>query len=133
MTQWEQELEKHADKKVFARIARHHGGSGFKYNGKSADTEMEHTDVILTTYGEVVRSYSTCEIPKDIKDPVKKKDYWAKHWEANRDWLHRAHFYRVIVDESQAIKNHASQTSIACRALMARHRWALSGIPVQNR
>ena len=35
--------------------------------------------------------------------------------------------------EAQTIKNHASQTSIACRALMAEHRWALSGTPIQNK
>jgi len=35
-----------------------------------------------------------------------------------------------IVAEAQVIKNHTSQTSIACRALMAKHRWAISGTPV---
>lgn len=37
-----------------------------------------------------------------------------------------------MLDEAQAIKNHLSRTSIACRALMADHRWALSGTPIQN-
>lgn len=35
--------------------------------------------------------------------------------------------------EAQAIKNHTSLTSIACRALMARLRWSCSGTPIQNR
>jgi len=37
-----------------------------------------------------------------------------------------------LFTEAQAIKNHLSQTSIACRALMARFRWAISGTPIQN-
>lgn len=132
LSQWESEFQHHVDENVFKRITRHHGGSGFKYSGKGAETEMEHSDVIITTYGEVVRSYPYCVIPQDIEESSQKLEYWIKYWDANRDWLHRAHFYRVILDESQAIKNHSSRTSIACRALMARHRWALSGTPIQN-
>ena len=41
-------------------------------------------------------------------------------------------FHRIVLDEAQAIKNHFSRTSIACRALMARHKWALSGTPILN-
>lgn len=36
------------------------------------------------------------------------------------------------MDEAQAIKNHLSRTSMACRALMAKHKWALSGTPILN-
>jgi len=41
-------------------------------------------------------------------------------------------FLRIVLDEAQAIKNHQSRTSIACRALMADHKWALSGTPILN-
>lgn len=89
---------------------------------------MGQADVILTTYGEVVRSYPNCQLPEDLKDPVAKEAWWLKEWEEQCDLLHKVRFYRVILDEAQVIKNHMSQTSIACRALMARHRWAISGM-----
>ncbi len=38
----------------------------------------------------------------------------------------------TILDEAQAIKNPASQSAKASRLLMARHRLALSGTPVEN-
>ncbi|KAK3062188.1 hypothetical protein LTS18_004636, partial [Coniosporium uncinatum] len=38
----------------------------------------------------------------------------------------------VVLDEAQAIKNHKSATSRSCRQLDAKHRWALSGTPIQN-
>lgn len=39
----------------------------------------------------------------------------------------------VILDEAQAIKNPASQNSVAARALTAKHRLALTGTPIENR
>ena len=38
----------------------------------------------------------------------------------------------MCVTEAQVIKNHRSQTSIACRGLMAKHRWAISATPILN-
>lgn len=46
--------------------------------------------------------------------------------------LSRLKFGYVILDESQAIKNPASQTRKAVQQLKARNRLALSGTPVQN-
>jgi SNF2 family DNA or RNA helicase len=39
----------------------------------------------------------------------------------------------VVLDESHAIKNHKSLTSVACRALDAKHHWAVSGTIILNR
>ncbi len=41
-------------------------------------------------------------------------------------------FGYIILDESQAIKNHLSQTAKACQLINARNRLILSGTPVQN-
>lgn len=40
--------------------------------------------------------------------------------------------YLIFVTEAQVIKNHRSQTSVACRGLMAKHRWAISATPILN-
>ena len=40
--------------------------------------------------------------------------------------------YLMYYTEAQVIKNHRSQTSIACRGLMAKHRWAISATPILN-
>jgi SNF2 family DNA or RNA helicase len=46
--------------------------------------------------------------------------------------LQRQHWYLVILDEAQAIKNPAARaTLVACR-LTARHRLCLTGTPVEN-
>jgi SNF2 family DNA or RNA helicase len=62
-------------------------------------------DVVVTTYGTVRR------------DAIE---------------LEKIAFDYVVLDEAQAVKNHASQASKACRLLRAQHRLALSGTPVEN-
>ena len=66
---------------------------------------LEQWDVILTTYGTLRRDAA------DFMD---------------------VRFDYLILDESQAIKNPASESSKAARLLNADHRLALSGTPVEN-
>ena len=46
--------------------------------------------------------------------------------------LKEVRFDYAILDEAQAIKNHHSQSSKACRLLQADHRLAMTGTPVEN-
>ncbi|MBX3233241.1 MAG: DEAD/DEAH box helicase [Labilithrix sp.] len=41
-------------------------------------------------------------------------------------------FHLVILDEAQTIKNMKSRAHVACRSIVATHRLALSGTPVEN-
>ncbi|MDB5085974.1 MAG: helicase [Bacilli bacterium] len=41
-------------------------------------------------------------------------------------------FHTLIVDEAQAIKNHHTQTAQAVKVMHAKHRFALTGTPVEN-
>ncbi|MCP3031400.1 DEAD/DEAH box helicase [Halobacillus sp. A1] len=41
-------------------------------------------------------------------------------------------FHAIILDEAQAIKNESTKTSQAVRSLKAKHRFALSGTPIEN-
>lgn len=42
-------------------------------------------------------------------------------------------FHTLILDEAQAIKNHATKTAKAVKTIRARRRFALSGTPIENR
>ena len=70
-----------------------------------AGEHLSDYDVVLTTYGTL------------RNDAVYLKDI---------------EFDYLILDESQAIKNAASESAKAARLLQGRHRLALSGTPVQN-
>src|SRR6185369_12303603 len=85
------------------RVVVHHGA-----NRAAADeiaAEVAEADVVVTTYGTAVR---------DI-DAIAEVS-WAK----------------VILDEAQAIKNPANDTSQQLRRITARTRIALTGTPIEN-
>ena len=130
LTQWEQEIETHTEDGYLDKVLKHYSAGGVR--GKGAVAVLQEQDVILTTYQEVIKSYPKLHVPEDIHDEEELKAWWQKQWSQERDVLHKVQFYRVVLDESQAIKNHETQTSIACRALMAKHRWTLSGTPISN-
>lgn len=48
------------------------------------------------------------------------------------DLYAKQRFHILILDEAQAIKNHATQTAQAVKLIDAQHRFALTGTPVEN-
>ena len=85
------------------KVLVHHGPNRAK--GTSLKTAVENNDLIITTYGTAVR---------DI-DQLETFD-WAK----------------IVLDEAQAIKNPAAETSKQLRRLEAHSRVALTGTPIEN-
>ncbi|KAL9003629.1 MAG: hypothetical protein Q9188_003519 [Gyalolechia gomerana] len=131
MLQWRRELAVHASDNIFRKVLVHSGSS--KLEGEGCEAVLEEADVVLTTYGQVVRSYPLNTPPEHLETAEEKRKWAEKHWSDKRGLLHRAHFHRVVLDEAQAIKNHKAHTSLACQAIMARYRWAISGTPIMNR
>ncbi|MEM7094702.1 MAG: SNF2-related protein [Actinomycetota bacterium] len=85
------------------RVLVHHG-----QNRRKADDFLaivDNYDVVITTYGTAVR---------DI------------------DILEKVEFGKAVIDEAQAIKNPAAETSRQLRRLNARTRLALTGTPIEN-
>ncbi|KAI9694114.1 MAG: hypothetical protein M1822_003385 [Bathelium mastoideum] len=100
--------------------------------GHGTELMFQNADVILTTYQMVLKSYPKYEPPAELVSPEEKRQWWHQHYENNRGFFHRTKFYRVVIDEAQYIKNHRARTSIACRGLMGKYRWAMSGTPIHN-
>lgn len=128
--QWQGELIKHGDSKKLRRVTRYCAGS----RGGEDDLVkyLSSFNIVITTYSDVAASYPKKEPPLELTDPVSKETWWRSHYERHKGAFHKIQFHRIILDEAQAIKNHKSITSIACRAISATHRWAISGTPVQN-
>lgn len=82
----------------------HHGLD--RPQGDAFDRTIATSDVVVTTYALATR---------------------------DRDTLARTEWRRVVLDEAQHIKNPPTKQTAAIRSLLARHRVALTGTPVENR
>jgi SNF2 family DNA or RNA helicase len=99
---WQREAEKFAPS---LRLFIAHPSECPKEMLKTTPTEqLANTDLVITTYGMLNRL----------------------DWPAQFDWSW------VVLDEAQAIKNHATRQSKAVRALKAHARIALTGTPIEN-
>jgi len=85
------------------KVVVHHGQNRRK--GKDFIKAAEETDIVITTYGTAVR---------DI------------------DLLEKVRFGKAVIDEAQAIKNPAAETSRQLRRIDAHTRLALTGTPIEN-
>ncbi|KAF2451686.1 hypothetical protein P171DRAFT_401395 [Karstenula rhodostoma CBS 690.94] len=128
LTQWGREIELHTNCNL--NVMRYSSGLRIESNLQFEIFKQHH--IILTTYHEVLRSYPKNDPPIECQTAEEKTAWWKQVYTECRGPLHRMMFHRIVLDEAQAIKNHMSRTSLACRALMARHKWALSGTPILN-
>ncbi|KAF2103420.1 P-loop containing nucleoside triphosphate hydrolase protein [Rhizodiscina lignyota] len=129
INQWGEEIARHCNMKGFEVIKY---CAGHKINSTNITTILETFDIVLTTYYEVMRSWPKVEYPAHIMTAEAKAEYKREYIMENKGPLHQIHFQRIVLDEAQAIKNRQSRTFLACKGLMAKHRWVISGTPLQN-
>ncbi|KAK1992149.1 SNF2 family domain-containing protein [Colletotrichum falcatum] len=125
--QWEDEIKK--------KVKPEHELSVFVYhNTKMKAQDLMKYDVVLTTYGTLVSDRK--------KLAAYRKNLGARPMATKTDstlassvsLFHPDYslFYRVVLDESQQIKNHKAQAALAAADLMSQYRWCLSGTPMMN-
>ncbi len=85
------------------KVLVHHGANRAK--GPELNAAVRAADLVVTTYGTAVR---------------------------DMDQLSELSWGKVVIDEAQAIKNPAAETSQQLRRLDARTRLALTGTPIEN-
>ncbi|KAI8072588.1 SNF2 family N-terminal domain-containing protein [Gongronella butleri] len=108
--QWDAEV---ADKttKNKLKVLIHHGPG----RAKTASTFARY-DIVISTYQMV-----SADMASSSNDSQQDGPLLQMHW------------HRVVLDEAQQIKNHATRTAQACTKLIAKKRWCLTGTPIQNR
>ncbi|TEA08981.1 putative ATP-dependent helicase [Colletotrichum sidae] len=126
--QWEDEIKKKIKSTHTLLVTVYHNTQ------KAQALELMKNDVVLTTYGTLVSE-------------KKKLANWVKNSAGRKintktdpglaslvSLFHpdHSHFYRVVLDESQMIKNSKAQASLAVASLKSKYRWCLSGTPMMN-
>lgn len=74
-------------------------------------------DVLITTYGVAMSDWS------------KTQDSYGRE----NSPLFETEFWRLVLDEAHQIKNRLSKTSLACKDIKSKRRWAVTGTPIQNK
>ncbi|KAM0280624.1 hypothetical protein ACHAQH_003931 [Verticillium albo-atrum] len=106
----------------------------FHESNRPQATKLMQYDVVLTTY------QTLCSEHKKVKT------FWEQAADRNVDQHNdpllaqsvrlfhptKSMFHRIVLDEAQMIKNRTGKTSLAATALMAKHRWCLTGTPMMN-
>ncbi|KAK6698123.1 hypothetical protein SNK05_010970 [Fusarium graminearum] len=87
----------------------------------------------LTTYSELISQALTPVAINKLKAEYQ-RDPEGFSKEMSEQWgpLFKIRWYRVILDEGQAIKNRNSSTALACCSLTAKYRWVLTATPISN-
>ncbi|XP_057804348.1 helicase-like transcription factor CHR28 isoform X2 [Salvia miltiorrhiza] len=154
--QWDRELDEKVTKEAKLRVLVYHGGN----RTKNPDALAKY-DVVLTTYAIVSNELPKQPMAEGDDDELKdgdrygvssafamekkrkkpsvnkkfkkgKKGVDVNALDRNCGTLAKVTWSRVVLDESQTIKNHRTQVARACCSLRAKRRWCLSGTPIQN-
>ncbi|KAK1655979.1 SNF2 family N-terminal domain-containing protein [Colletotrichum phormii] len=96
--------------------------------------ELMKYDVVLTTYGTLVsdrKKYAAWIKDLNGRQMSSKTD---PNLASSVSLFHPDYskFYRIVLDESQQIKNHKAQAAMAASYLQSDYRWCLSGTPMMN-
>ncbi|KAK5109912.1 hypothetical protein LTR62_006401 [Meristemomyces frigidus] len=127
LRQWKQEIESKVKSSLRHRLTVfiHHGQSK-----KKSFADLRMFDVVITTYGTL-----GTELKKLEKFELRRKmDPTAVPYPAERCSIlgPDAHWYRVVLDEAQCIKNKGTQSAKAAYTINAKYRWCMSGTPMMN-
>ncbi|MDD8048012.1 MAG: DEAD/DEAH box helicase [Thomasclavelia sp.] len=83
---------------------------------------------VLTIMGPVSKREEAINSIKDYDVVITSYDYIRKDFELYKD----IEFDTFIIDEAQYIKNHATKNAKAVKRIKAKHRFALTGTPIEN-
>jgi SNF2 family DNA or RNA helicase len=125
--QWLDEIRHHTHNHVFPKIIHYKGSS------KIPVEVLQDLDIVVTSYNEIMKQFPFPS--KEDRHWIQEHGYdkwWATAKEGLGD-LHKVVWFRVVLDEAQAIKNNAARTSLACQNLKSVYRWCLSGTPLLNK
>lgn len=89
-------------------------------------------DVVITSYGVLLQEYPKIEdyyLDPDMSNGSSRKKIQKRRKPGP---LFRVKWFRVILDEAQAIKNRHAESHKAAVSLHAQCRWAATGTPIQN-
>ncbi|KAL0930330.1 SNF2 family domain-containing protein [Colletotrichum truncatum] len=123
---WASEIKKHCHKRFARDVVR------YKADNKMDIELLGSFNIVLATYGQLRDSRPTAKKRAAIHQQRLDPEEYNKWLEDQTGDLHRIQWYRVVLDEAHAIKNHNTHSALVCTELKSKYRWVVSGTPLIN-
>ncbi|KAG7287136.1 hypothetical protein NEMBOFW57_006641 [Staphylotrichum longicolle] len=86
----------------------------------------------LVSYNEISNAFPSNTALKEIAGKDLNEEEWLEEYDKLLGELFKIDFFRVVLDEGHAIRNHKTKTARACINLTSKYRWILTGTPLHN-
>lgn len=127
MGNWENQIQEHV-KEGALKVYAYHGQS------RSQDVDfLASCDVVVTTYDTLASDFNASGGEEAFSAAAAAASSQACRKRKRTHGLMSLGWHRVVLDEAHTIRNPKTGKHKACVALSARHRWCLTGTPLQNR
>ncbi|KAI3403413.2 hypothetical protein KGF56_003834 [Candida oxycetoniae] len=134
LRQWMAEIQSKTHPHCELKVGIYHGD---ERKSLSSFTVLKKFDIVLTSYGTLSSEWKKhfAEELQENKDEGKK--YYPREEDGGKSYVSpffdsNSHFYRIVLDEAQNIKNKLTVASKAVNYLKGEYRFCLSGTPMQN-
>ncbi|QYT04704.1 hypothetical protein H0G86_011608 [Trichoderma simmonsii] len=125
--QWRDEAIKHWTEEASSRVAIYNPNSDW------GPRQYEKQLIVIATYPQLRNHYPTREITKSLCDQYPDDgDSFDREFRKEAKDLLRIKWFRVILDEGHGATKWNGRTLESCCAIQAKHRWVLTGTPIQN-
>ncbi|XP_060526176.1 E3 ubiquitin-protein ligase SHPRH isoform X2 [Cylas formicarius] len=119
--QWCTEIETHLKPRL--KVLRY---DGFAAATPIYPTELNKFDIVVTTYNVLQSELKLTEINKELNLRRPRK-YWP-----GGSPLIRIKWWRLCIDEAQAVESTGCMVSAMAQKITAAHRWAVTGTPISK-
>ncbi|KAJ5091919.1 hypothetical protein NUU61_006789 [Penicillium alfredii] len=98
-----EQIKKHCDETAIGNVLEIHARS--RLASLNIVNMLMQSDVIVTTYEEVRKSYPKLDPPHGMESTTEIRAWWDSFYRREVGALHRIHWHRIILDEAHLIKN----------------------------
>ncbi|CAD6196171.1 unnamed protein product [Caenorhabditis auriculariae] len=122
-SQWYEELQKHISRKANLKVMYYYG---LWHHGFMHPQAFNEFDIVITTYETLNREFRYADRTEDTR-PIRNKR--ARISYVPTPLIH-IKWWRVCIDESQAVEDFKRQTAQMCAKIESRAQWCITGTPL---
>ncbi|KAL7948655.1 SNF2 family N-terminal domain-containing protein [Trichoderma barbatum] len=126
--QWLSETKKHWHEEASSLVTMYNSGD------HRGPRQYSNQWIVLATYGQLRNHLPSAQVMDSLYDQyADDPDTLRREFKKEAKDLLLIEWFRVIIDEGHEATRWDGRTLDACCHILAKHRWVLSGTPIQNK